>query len=436
MKIAVIGTGYVGLVSGTCLAELGHKVVCIDNNKAKIAQLVQGHIPIYEPGLEALVRKHEASGRLSFSDQLAHAVQDVEVVILAVGTPTNEKTGRADLTYVFAAAKEVARAITKPTLIVVKSTVPVGTGQHVFKILRKYNPSVLCQVASNPEFLREGSAVEDFLKPERIIVGTVDDVAKETMNLLYEPLIQQGYPLLHTNIVTSELIKYASNAFLATKIAFANEMADICEGSGANIELVVKGMGMDARIGSQYMKPAPGYGGSCFPKDTLALTSIAKDAGSTASIVEAVIRSNGKRKYQMANKVAAAFDGKLKKKTLAILGLTFKANTDDMRYSPSLPLIEQLLKKGAHLKLYDPVGMQEAKKIIGNSKQIQWCKSLDEATAGADGCVIVTEWDEFKQMSLTRLKTAMAGLVLIDLRNILAPDVVKDAGFDYVSIGR
>lgn len=434
MKIAVIGTGYVGLVSGACLAELGESVVCVDNDANKINALNAGQIPIYEPGLEPLVRQNVAAGRLSFSTILKDALQGAEAVILAVGTPTDEKTGRADLSYVFAAAEQVASNLERPVVVVTKSTVPVGTGQKVKEILKRKRPDLHCHVASNPEFLREGSAVGDFLHPDRIIIGTDANDATEVMMRMYSQLASQGYPVLFTNIPTAELIKYASNAFLATKIAFTNEMANICEGVGADIEVVVKGMGMDARIGGKYMQPGPGYGGSCFPKDTLALTHIAKDAGQPTQIVEAVVKANTDRKYHMVSKIEKSFGGKVKGKTLAILGLTFKANTDDMRYSPALVIVPELEKSGATLKLYDPVGLREAQKHL--SGKVQWCHSLHEAVDQADGVVILTEWEEFVSMDLMDLKRRMRGNMIVDLRNILHSRQLSKYGFDYVSVGR
>ena len=436
MKIAVIGTGYVGLVTGACLAELGKTVVGVDKDHAKIIRLQAGEIPIYEPGLEALVEHHVAQGRLSFTTHLKDALNGAEVVILAVGTPTDEKTGRADLSYVFAATEDIARHLEHPVIVVTKSTVPVGTGEQVKAILSRIRPDLACDVASNPEFLREGSAVSDFLKPDRIIIGTSSQAATDVMVRMYDVLARQGHPILFTNIPTAELIKYASNAFLATKIAFTNEMADICEGVGADIEVVVKGMAMDTRIGGKYMHPGPGYGGSCFPKDTLALTHIAADVHRPTKIVEAVVASNAQRHYQMVDKITGAFGGAVQGKSLAILGLTFKANTDDMRYSPSLVIVPQLLKAGAKLRLYDPVGLEEAKKYITTTNAVSWCTSLDDAVMQADGVVILTEWDEFVSMDLKRLKQHMRGTMIVDLRNILQSQVVTTYGLGYISIGR
>lgn len=435
MKIAVIGTGYVGLVSGACLAELGKNVVCVDKNPDKINQLNKGVIPIYEPGLEVLVQQNTRQGRLHFTQDLAEALHEVEAVILAVGTPTDEKTGRADLSYVFAAVNEIADYLPPYAIVITKSTVPVGTGEKVKAILAKKRPSLPNEVASNPEFLREGSAVEDFLHPDRIIIGTESEHGKDVMVRLYKELAGEGHPILFTNIPTAELIKYASNAFLATKIAFTNEMADICEGVGADIEVVVKGMGMDSRIGGKYMHPGPGYGGSCFPKDTLALTAIADDAGFPCQIVQSVIHSNEQRKDRMGEKILDSLPGKAKNKKIAILGLTFKANTDDMRYSPSLPIIKRLLKAKADLYLYDPVGMREAKKLLTKTN-VHWCDNVMQAVQDAEAIVIITEWDEFKQFDLNQLKAQMKGNILVDLRNIYDPKKVAQAGLIYSSIGR
>lgn len=436
MKIAVIGTGYVGLVTAACLAELGKIVVAVDKDHQKIQRLQAGEIPIYEPGLDRLVQQNTAAKRLAFSTNLKDALDKAEVVILAVGTPTDEKTGRADLSYVFAATEDVAKALHHPVLVVTKSTVPVGTGKQVKDILLRLRPELACDVASNPEFLREGSAVNDFLKPDRIIIGTQSDAATDVMVRMYDVLARQGHPILFTNIPTAELIKYASNAFLATKIAFTNEMADICEGVGADIEVVVKGMAMDTRIGGKYMHPGPGYGGSCFPKDTLALTHIAADVHKPTKIVEAVVNSNADRHYQMVKKITSACEGSAHGKRLAILGLTFKANTDDMRYSPSLVIVPELVKAGATLRLYDPVGLQEAKKYISPSSAITWCASLADAVQQVDGVVIITEWDEFVSMDLERLKQHMRGNLIVDLRNILQSQVVTMHGLRYISIGR
>lgn len=435
MKIVVIGTGYVGLVSGTCFAQMGHDVVCVDKDEAKISKLTSGIIPIFEPNLDEMVKTNYACGRLSFSSCLSDVLQNVDVVLLAVGTPTDEMTGRADLKYVFAAAEEVAKSLKNKAVVVTKSTVPVGTGKKVAEILQKHCADLGCEVASNPEFLREGAAINDFMKPDRIIVGAESAYSKSIMQSLYSSLIGEGTPILFTNIPTAELIKYASNAFLATKIAFANEMSDICEGVGADVNLVLKGMGMDARIGGKYMQPGPGYGGSCFPKDTLALTHIASDAGFPTKIVESVINANDERRKRMVSKIINAAGGDIRGLKISILGLTFKANTDDMRYSPSLVIIPKLIGQGANISVYDPEGMNEAKKELSHDNII-WCSSSFEAVKGADIVVILTEWEEFKKIDLKEVKKLMQGKLIVDLRNILNSKQVFESGLEYVCLGR
>ncbi len=435
MKLVVIGTGYVGLVSGACFSDMGHHVICVDKDERKIRILEDGGIPIYEPGLEDVVKKNRESGRLLFTTSLQVALKGADAVLLAVGTPTDDNTGRADLTYVFAATKEIAENIEKPVVVITKSTVPVGTGRKVLKILQETRPDIICEVASNPEFLREGSAINDFMYPDRVIIGAESDNTKNIMQMLYSKMIGEGIPVLFTNITTAELIKYASNAFLAMKIAFVNEVADICEGTSADIDMVVKGMGMDSRISGKYMQPGPGYGGSCFPKDTKALTHIAKDAGYPTRIIEAVIDANDRRKINMANKVIIACGGDVKEKEIAILGLTFKANTDDMRYSPSLVIAPELIKAGANIRVYDPVGMNEARKELTDTS-IKWCDSANEALAGVDAFVIVTEWQEFKELNLEKTKDLLRGNVIVDLRNLLNGKQAVSLGYHYVSIGR
>jgi len=439
MKLVVIGTGYVGLVSGACFADMGHNVVCVDKVASKIKTLEDGGIPIYEPGLDEVVLRNRKAGRLLFTTSLKDALKDAQAVLLAVGTPTDELSGRADLKYVFAATKEVAENIEKPVVVITKSTVPVGTGAKVLEILHKTRPELLCEVASNPEFLREGSAVQDFMKPDRVIIGAQSEHTKNIMQMLYSKMIGEGTPVLFTNIATAELIKYASNAFLAMKIAYANEVADICEGVGADVDLVIKGMGMDGRIGNKYMQPGPGYGGSCFPKDTMALTHIATDAGHPTKIIEAVINANDLRKENMAKKVISACGGSVKGKEIAVLGLTFKANTDDMRYSPSLVIIPELIKAGAKIRAFDPVGMEEAKKELCNSERddnLQFCSSTNEALKNSDAAVILTEWQEFKELDLMAAKKLLRELVLVDLRNLLDGNKAVSLGYKYVSIGR
>ncbi|MDB2415353.1 UDP-glucose/GDP-mannose dehydrogenase family protein [Rickettsiales bacterium] len=433
VKLVVIGTGYVGLVSGACLAEIGHEVICVDKDENKIDILNKGGIPIYEPGLKEVVDRNVSRKKLSFSTNLRDSIKDAEAVLLAVGTPTNAQDNSADLTYVYAAAAEVARNLQNDAVIITKSTVPVGTGQKIKKIIEDNCPDFPCYVASNPEFLREGSAVNDFMQPDRIIIGSDSDKAKALMQRIYEPLIGRGHPILFTNIATAELIKYASNAYLATKIAFANEMSDVCEKVNADVELVIKGMGMDSRIGSQYMSPGPGFGGSCFPKDTLALVDIAQKAQAPMSIVEAVISSNDNRKEKIADKIIAAFDGDIADKNIAILGLTFKANTDDMRYSASLNVIPKLLEEGANIRAYDPAGMDEAKKLLDGN--IDWCDDYYSAVNKADAAVILTEWDEFKNIDLNDLEAYLKNNLLIDFRNLFKRSAVEDAGLKYICVG-
>lgn len=435
MKTLVIGTGYVGLVTGACLADLGCKVTCVDTNEQKIAMLLQGEIPIYEPGLQEVVQRNQAIGLLSFSADIYEAIEEADNVFLAVGTPTDETNGSADLSYIFKAVEMIADNITKDCVVIVKSTVPVGTGAKIKEIFLQKCPEFEVNVVSNPEFLREGSAVKDFMEPDRIIVGTNSGKARETMRRLYWNLIDRNVPIVFTDVQTSELIKYASNAFLATKIAFINEMADLCEKTGANIEDVAKGMGMDKRIGMKYLLPGPGFGGSCFPKDTLALDYMAKQAGVPSQIVDSVILSNNQRKQSMAEKVLTSYGESIKGKTVAILGTAFKANTDDMRYSASIDIIQRLHKEGAKIKAYDPVAIEEAKQVFSNVI-IEWCQSSEGALAESDVAVIITEWDEFKQIDLAEVKNIMNRPLIVDLRNLLSPSIMEKHGFEYVSIGR
>lgn len=434
MRIVVIGTGYVGLVSGACLADLGHDVVCVDKDQNKIERLKLGQIPIFEPGLDVVVARTVKQKNLSFTSDLNSSLEGAEAVILAVGTPT-AADGSADLTYVFAAAKEVAQNLKNYALIITKSTVPVGTGGKIKKILETTRPELGLEVASNPEFLREGSAVTDFKEPDRIIIGAESQQAKDKMQMIYSKMIGDGTKILFTNVATAELIKYASNAFLAMKIAFVNEIADICEATGANVEMVVKGMGMDARIGNKYMSPGPGYGGSCFPKDTKALTHIAKDSGTATKIIEAVIAANDARKVNMAQKIINAAGGDVRNKTIAILGLAFKANTDDMRDSPSLDIIPILLKAGAKLKCYDPESIMEAKKLLPPTDALIYVDSAATATTDADAAVILTEWQEFLDLDLAELKKLMLGDVIVDLRNIIDGNKAVQHGFRYIRVG-
>lgn len=432
MKVVVIGTGYVGLVSGACLAELGSNIICIDKEKSKIDALKNGVIPIYEPGLDKVVDRNVEHGRLSFSTDLKASLKGADAVLLAVGTPTHE--GKADLQYVFAAAQEVAEHLEHDIVMITKSTVPVGTGSKIAEILANKRPDLSFDVVSNPEFLREGSAVLDFLEPDRVVIGSNSEKGKELMQRLYRRLIGQGTPILFTNIPTAELIKYASNAFLATKIAFANEISDICEGVGADVVQVIRGMGMDERIGGKYMQPGPGFGGSCFPKDTVALTRIAQDTGFPTQIVEAVVGTNDRRKERMADKIIEASNGSVKGKTIAVLGLAFKANTDDMRYSPSLVILPKLIEAGATIQAYDPESMDESKKIMTDAN-LHYCESIQEALKGADELVVLTEWQDFKYLDSAMLKASLKDQLVIDLRNMLDVDKLREEGLTYVGLG-
>ena len=431
MRIAMIGTGYVGLVSGACLSEFGHTVTCVDKDKAKIDMLRAGRIPIFEPGLEAIVATNTQAGRLSFTTDLATAVKDADAVFIAVGTPSRRGDGHADLTYVFAAAEEIAPALGGYTVVVTKSTVPVGTGGKIEEILRRLRPEAEFDVASNPEFLREGAAIEDFRRPDRVVVGCETQRARDVLREVYRPLYLNETPILFTSRETSELIKYAANAFLATKITFINEMADICEKVGADVQDVARGIGLDGRIGSKFLHAGPGFGGSCFPKDTLALLRTAEQVGAPSRIVHAVVEVNEARKTAMATKISAAFGG-VKGKTVAILGLTFKPNTDDMRDAPSLAIVPALLAEGASIRAYDPEGAQEARKLLG----IETLPSAYEALDGADGVVILTEWNEFRALDLTRVKSLLKHPLIVDLRNIYRPEQMAASGFRYVSVGR
>lgn len=435
LNIVVIGTGYVGLVSGACFSELGNKVVCVDKAADKIEALEKGGIPIYEPGLEKIVFKNVKEGLLTFSLSLKEAIAEADIVFLAVGTPTDEKDGSADLSYVYAAAKEIAELATTDLVVVTKSTVPVGTGEQLGEIFKKHRPELTFHLCSNPEFLREGSAVEDFMYPDRIAIGTESTHAATLMKQLYQPLTEKGAPLLVSNIKTAELLKYAANAFLATKLAFVNEMADLCEQVDADIVAVTRGMGLDKRIGETYLNTGPGYGGSCLPKDTNALAYIAKQASSPSTIVETVIKSNDARKLNMVKKITNAVKGGVANKKVAILGLTFKANTDDMRYSVSLDVVPALLKHNADVHVYDPVGMKEAKKWLPADK-LTWCNDLDEVLTDADVAVILTEWDEFKAMDIKHLKGLMKQASIVDLRNLFDPKTIRDFDVEYISIGR
>lgn len=433
MRIVMIGAGYVGLVSGTCFSEFGHQVVCVEKDAGKLVRLQRGEVPIYEPGLDELIAGNVKAGRLSFTGDLAGAVGGAEAVFIAVGTPSKGDDGHADLSYVFAAAEEIATSLRGHAVIVTKSTVPVGTGREIERIMRKAQPNADFDVASNPEFLREGSAINDFMRPDRVVIGVESDRAREILRRIYRPLFLIETPILFTAIETSELIKYAANAFLATKITFINEVADLCDKVGANVHDVARGMGLDGRIGRKFLHAGPGYGGSCFPKDTLALARTARDAGAPMRIVETVQNVNDTRKRQMADIVIASCGGSAKGQTVAVLGLTFKPNTDDMREAPSLDIVPALVVQGAKVRVFDPAGMEEAKKLISG---VTWCADAYDAIEGADALVIVTEWNEFRALDLDRVKRLMKRPVFVDLRNIYNPGEMEAAGFTYRSIGR
>jgi len=433
MRIAVIGTGYVGLVSGACFSEFGVEVTCVDNDKAKIARLERGEMPIFEPGLEQIVATNAAAGRLRFTSDLAAAVAGADAVFIAVGTPSRRGDGHADLSYVFAAAEEIAAALTHYTVVVTKSTVPVGTGRKVAEILRRRRPDGQFDVASNPEFLREGSAIQDFMRPDRVVIGAESERARAAMRELYRPLYLIETPILFTALETAELIKYAANSFLATKIAFINEIADLCESVGADVQDVARGIGLDGRIGRKFLHAGPGFGGSCFPKDCVALVKTAQDAGAPLRIVETVIAGNDSRKERMAERIVAALGGSAKGKTIACLGLTFKPNTDDMRESPSLAIIPALQAAGAIVRAFDPEGTNEARKLLNG---VQFCANAYEAMEGAHALVIITEWNEFRALDLGRVRGLLKSPTVIDLRNIYKPADMAEAGFFYVSIGR
>jgi len=433
MRITMIGSGYVGLVSGACFSDFGHDVICVDKDASKIAALEAGKMPIFEPGLDKLVETNVAAGRLSFTTDLKAAVSGADAVFIAVGTPSRRGDGHADLTYVFEATREIGAAIDGPVVIVTKSTVPVGTGDKVEEILKEVAGDFEIAVVSNPEFLREGAAIGDFKRPDRIVIGTDDARAQQVMRDVYRPLYLNESPILFTGRRTSELIKYAANAFLATKITFINEIADLCEAVGANVQDVSRGIGLDNRIGSKFLHAGPGYGGSCFPKDTLALLKTAEDYETPVRIVEAVVQVNDTRKRAMGRKVIQALGGDAKGKTVAVLGLTFKPNTDDMRDAPSLAIVQSLLDAGANIRAHDPEGMEIAKTMMPS---VAYCGDAYEAAAGADAVVIVTEWDIYRALDLKRLAAAMAGAVMVDLRNVYPPSDVERAGFAYSSIGR
>jgi len=433
MRIAMIGTGYVGLVSGACFSQFGIDVVCVDKDKGKIAALEAGRIPIYEPGLDKVVEENRAAGRLTFTTDLAQAVATADAVFIAVGTPTRRGDGHADLSYVYAAASEVADALRQYTVIVNKSTVPVGTGREVSRIVRERRPDAEFDVVSNPEFLREGAAIEDFMKPDRIVIGTQSERARETMRAIYRPLYLIETPMVFTTLETAELIKYAGNTFLATKITFINEMADLCEKVGADVHDVARGIGLDGRIGRKFLHPGPGYGGSCFPKDTLALAYTAREAGSPVTIVEQVIQVNTERKKRMAQRVVEACGGSVAGKTIGVLGLAFKPNTDDMRDAPSLDILPSLVTAGAKIQAYDPAAMGEAARLL---KGITFKESAYDAAQGADCLVVLTEWTQFRALDPKRLKQLLRQPIVVDLRNVFNPAEMRDMGFAYECIGR
>ena len=433
MRIGMVGTGYVGLVSGTCFAEFGIDVVCCDKDAAKIKRLKKGEIPIYEPGLDDLVAKQVKAGRLSFTTDLKDALKDADAVFIAVGTPSRRDDGHADMTYVYEAAREIAEVIEGYTLIVTKSTVPVGTAREVARIVRETNPAAEFDVCSNPEFLREGAAINDFMRPDRVVIGTDSPRAVEVMKSLYRPLYLNETPMVVTTPETAETIKYAANAFLAMKVTFINEIANLCEKTGANVQEVARGIGLDGRIGSKFLHAGPGYGGSCFPKDTLALTQIGQKYGAPQNIIETVVWVNAERQATMAQRVIEACGGSVEGKRIGILGVSFKPNTDDVREAPSLVIIPLLQDEGAKIAAYDPAAMDEAKKIL---EDVEWCKDAYDVAEGADALVILTEWNEFRALNLDRIEEIMKEKCLIDLRNIYKVPEMEDRGFHYVSIGR
>jgi UDPglucose 6-dehydrogenase len=432
MRVVMIGTGYVGLVSGACFADFGHDVICVDRDAGKIASLNQGDMPIYEPGLADLVAANRQQGRLAFTTDLA-AVRNADAVFIAVGTPSRRGDGHADLSFVYAAARQLAPLLSGTTVIVTKSTVPIGTGDEVERIVRELRPDIAVPVVSNPEFLREGAAIQDFKHPDRIVVGTDDERAREILSNLYRPLYLNASPILFTDRRTAEMIKYAANSFLATKITFINEVADLCEQVGADVQQVARGIGLDNRIGSKFLHAGPGYGGSCFPKDAVALIKTAQDHGTSLRIVETVVSVNDQRKRAMARKVTTALGGSIRGKTVAVLGLTFKPNTDDMREAPSIALVTALQDLGAEVRAYDPAGMEQAKPLMPD---IAYCDSPYSAAEGAHALVLVTEWEQFRALDFGRLKTIMASAVFIDLKNVYQAADIAELGFVYESVGR
>jgi UDPglucose 6-dehydrogenase len=435
MNITMIGTGYVGLVTGTCLAEFGHHVTCVDKVAAKIEQLQNGRIPIYEPGLDALVNKNVSEGRLRFTTSIVEAVPEAEAVFIAVGTPTSRRgDGYADLTYIFEASRDIAPHLNGYTVIVDKSTVPVGTATQVERIIRQENPLADFDVASNPEFLREGAAINDFMRPDRVVVGVKTDRARLVLQEIYKPLYLQDTPIVSTTVETAELIKYAANAFLAVKISFINEIANVCEAVGADITALAKAIGMDGRIGGKFLHPGPGYGGSCFPKDTLALMRIVQEYGESLRIVAAAVEVNSAQKARMVKKIRDMLGGSESGKTIGVLGLTFKPETDDMRDAPAVSILPALLEKGARIKAHDPKGMEEAKKYL--PPEVEYVRNAYDACAGADGVVLMTEWNQYRALDLARIRATMNSPVFIDLRNVYDPEKMKAEGFRYTGVGR
>ncbi len=434
MRIAMIGGGYVGLVSATCFAEFGTDVTVMEVDAEKLAALRDGRLPIYEPGLEKLVAENVAAGRLAFTGDLAEAVHGAEAVFIAVGTPTRRGDGHADLSYVYAAAEQVAHALTGYTVIVTKSTVPVGTSRRIAEIVRAVRSDLEFDVASNPEFLREGNAIGDFMRPDRVVIGAESDRARDVLRQLYRPLYLIEAPIVFTGIETAELTKYAANAFLAMKVTFINEMADLCERVGADVHDVARGIGLDGRIGRKFLHPGPGYGGSCFPKDTLALMRTAQDYGSPSRLVETTVAVNDARKSAMAMRVIAACGGSVRGKTIAVLGLTFKPETDDMRDAPAISIVARLAGDGAEIRAFDPEGMQQARMVLPAG--VTYCRDAFDAAEGADALVLITEWNEFRAISPARLRETMRGKVLVDLRNVYDPVAMRQAGFDYHCVGR
>lgn len=435
MDITIIGTGYVGLVTGTCLAEFGHDVTCVDKVAEKIEQLQNGRIPIYEPGLEALVSKNVSEGRLNFTTGLAESVPQAEAVFIAVGTPTSRRgDGYADLSYIFEASREIAPHLTGYTVIIDKSTVPVGTATQVERIIRQENPGADFDVASNPEFLREGAAINDFMRPDRVVIGVKTERARQVMQEIYKPLYLLDTPIVSTTVETAELIKYAANAFLAVKISFINEIANVCEAVGADISALAKAIGMDGRIGGKFLHPGPGYGGSCFPKDTLALMRIVQEYGESLRIVAAAVEVNAAQKARMVKKIRDMLGGSEAGKTIAVLGLTFKPETDDMRDAPAVSILPALLEKGARIRAHDPKGMEEAKKYL--PPEVEYVRNAYEACAGADAVVLLTEWNQYRALDLAQIRASMNNPVFIDLRNVYDPEKMKAEGFQYTGVGR